>query len=100
GGDGEGGGGPVGEIPFEFDPNMFPAEFFDIPLDIAPLDPGTTPQTTDTDGGFSVPWTLFWTLAGVAAVAGLGVVTTRVAWNWGLRGLDGTPRLWAKTQRL
>ena len=45
------------------------------------------------------PWTLIWSLAGALAfVAALGI-SGRTAWNWGLGGLDGDVKLWAKAQR-
>lgn len=48
----------------------------------------------------SPPWALLFTLLGLAAVAALGFLGSRVAWNFGLGGLDGRARMWAKTQRL
>ncbi|MFN0096265.1 MAG: transglutaminase-like domain-containing protein [Dehalococcoidia bacterium] len=46
------------------------------------------------------PWTLIWSL--VAALVGLAALAFagRTAWNWGLGGLEGPVRLWARTQRL
>lgn len=46
------------------------------------------------------PWFLLWGLAVVLGLAALGLLSVRVAWNWGLRGLEGPVRLWARTQRL
>jgi transglutaminase-like putative cysteine protease len=46
------------------------------------------------------PWWLVWTLTGLAVVA-VGVAGAgRVAWTWGLAGLEGPVRLWARVQRL
>lgn len=46
------------------------------------------------------PWLLIWALAGVLALIVAGLVAGGVAWNWGLGGVSGHARLWAKTQRL
>jgi transglutaminase-like putative cysteine protease len=46
------------------------------------------------------PWTLIWSLAGALAVVAAAALSGRLAWNWGLGGLDGNARLWAKSQRL
>jgi transglutaminase-like putative cysteine protease len=45
------------------------------------------------------PWTLIWSLVGAFAFLAVLGVSGRVAWNWGLGGLEGTTRLWAKSQR-
>ena len=47
-----------------------------------------------------VPWTLIWSLSGVLALVVAGYVAGRVTWNWGLSGVTGHARLWAKAQRL
>lgn len=46
------------------------------------------------------PWTLIWVLTGLLAAAAIVALAGRVAWNWGLGGLEGRPRLWAKVHRL
>lgn len=46
------------------------------------------------------PWFLIWGLAVALALAAMAALSLRVAWNWGLSGLDGPVRLWAKAQRL
>lgn len=100
----EGGVGGVG--------NVVPDEPFEIP-DLGELFP---------DGGEIIPedgnvpvgealaeepivnepfnWTLVWGPLLVLALLGAAVLSGRMAWNWGLGGLDGRARLWAKTQRL
>jgi hypothetical protein len=47
-----------------------------------------------------LPWTLILSLAGALAAMVAIALSGRVAWNWGLGGLDGRTRLWAKVQRL
>lgn len=47
-----------------------------------------------------LPWTLILSLAGALAAMAAIALSGRVAWNWGLGGLDGRTRLWAKVQRL
>jgi len=46
------------------------------------------------------PWLLIWTLAGMLTLVVALLVAGQLSWNWGLSGLDGRSRLWAKTQRL
>jgi hypothetical protein len=57
-------------------------------------------STIGGDDGFTTPWTLIWIVVGLVAVAGAAGGGAMFAWNWQFRGLDGIPRLWAKTQRL
>ncbi|MCL4242804.1 MAG: transglutaminase domain-containing protein [Dehalococcoidia bacterium] len=45
-------------------------------------------------------WMIVWVLAAILAVVAAAGMTGRVAWNWGLGGLEGRAQLWAKTQRL
>ncbi len=47
-----------------------------------------------------VPWILIWALSGLLALIAAGYVAGRVTWNWGLSGVTGHARLWAKAQRL
>jgi len=47
-----------------------------------------------------LPWTLIYTLAGILTFAVATLLASRVAWNWGLGGLEGHTRLWAKVHRL
>ena len=47
-----------------------------------------------------VPWILIWALSGLLALIVAGYVAGRVTWNWGLSGVTGHARLWAKAQRL
>ncbi len=46
-----------------------------------------------------VPTWAWYVLSGIAGIAALGYVSGRVAWNWGLGGLEGRVKLWAKAQR-
>ncbi len=46
------------------------------------------------------PWFLLWGLAVILAVVALTALSARIAWNWGLRGLEGPVRLWAQAHRL
>ncbi|OAI41099.1 hypothetical protein AYO38_04575 [bacterium SCGC AG-212-C10] len=46
------------------------------------------------------PWWIVWTLGGALAVAAVTFTGGRIAWNWGLGGLEGRARLWAKIHRL
>jgi hypothetical protein len=50
-----------------------------------------------TDGP---PWTLIWSLVGALVAAVAIFFAGRTAWNWGLGGLEGPVRLWARTQRV
>jgi hypothetical protein len=43
---------------------------------------------------------LIYTLSGILAALAVALVAGRVSWNWGLRGLSGRTRLWAKAHRL
>ena len=45
------------------------------------------------------PWVLIWAFAGVLTLVAAVFVTGRISWNWGLAGLEGRARLWAKVQR-
>lgn len=45
-------------------------------------------------------WMIVWVLAGVLALIAVSGLGARLAWNWGMGGLDGRARMWAKTQRL
>jgi len=66
----------------------------DIPSPVTDA-PGETPVT---NGAFN--WMIVWVLAGVLGAMAAAGLAGRLAWNWGLGGLEGRPRLWAKTQRL
>lgn len=45
-------------------------------------------------------WMIVYVLAGILAVIAMGGLATRVAWNWGMGGLEGRAQMWAKTQRM
>ena len=103
-----GGAGGIGTGSGDFD--AFPEtgiEFFD-PLDAlgsGSLDIDANPITDALSeepqiaGDPLVPMWAWYVLMGMAGVAVLGLVSGRVAWNWGLGGLEGRVRLWAKAQR-
>ena len=77
---------------FSGDPNILPT---DLPPEVqAPLTaaPTNAPQARS--------WLWLWVLLALAAVAASGALGTRLAWNWGLGGLQGRARLWAKLHRL
>jgi Transglutaminase-like superfamily len=57
-------------------------------------------STIGGDDGFTPPWTLIWVVVGLVAVGAAGGGGAMFAWHWQFRGLEGTPRLWAKAQRL
>ena len=46
------------------------------------------------------PWTLIWSLLGALVAFAAIAFSGRLAWNWGLGGIEGNARLWAKSQRL
>ena len=46
------------------------------------------------------PWTLIWSLVGALVALVAVAFSGRLAWNWGLGGIEGNARLWAKCQRL
>lgn len=48
----------------------------------------------------SSPWTLIWSLTAALVVVAVSATGFRFAWNWGLGGLDGPSKLWARVQRL
>lgn len=48
----------------------------------------------------SPPWTLIWSLAATLAVLAVSGAGFRFVWNWGLGGLEGPSKLWARVQRL
>ncbi|MGH2634074.1 MAG: DUF4129 domain-containing transglutaminase family protein [Tepidiformaceae bacterium] len=83
------------------DPSLLPGGI--IGPNINDVDPNPTadralaqPATVHGDP----PWTLIWTLAGIAALVVAGAVALRLSWTWGMSGLSGRPRLWAQTQRV
>ncbi len=67
----------------------------------APTPPEVTTALAETPVTHSAPpWVLIWSLAGALAVLAVSALGARFAWNWGLGGLDGRSRLWARVQRL
>lgn len=46
------------------------------------------------------PWMLIWSLTAVLTLIVAALLAARITWNWGLGGLEGRERLWAKVQRL
>ncbi len=46
------------------------------------------------------PWTLIYSLVGALVAIVAVVFAGRLTWNWGLAGLDGPAKMWARVQRL
>jgi len=45
-------------------------------------------------------WVIAWALTGVLGFIAASGLAARVAWNWGMGGLEARARMWAKAQRL
>lgn len=87
------------------------SEMFEVPSleDLFPVeDEFERPLPNEVEGALNEPpvqasdppWYLLWMLAAVLGLVALGALSVRVAWNWGLGGLEGPARLWAKAHRL
>jgi len=76
--------------------DLFPADDFQKPIP----DDVSTALTEQPIEAQHFPWYVVWILAAVLALAALMTLSGRLAWNWGLGGLDERARLWAKAQRL
>ncbi|MCC7365758.1 MAG: DUF4129 domain-containing protein [Dehalococcoidia bacterium] len=76
------------------DPNAFPGS--EIPPEIlGPL----TETPVEVEQGTN--WMVFvWIAAGVVGVLAVVGAGSQLAWNWGLGGLQGRARLWAKVHRV
>ena len=103
GGVGFGGGGSLVSPPLDptglSDPDL--SNLFDEVGELIGPDPSLdNTGVLGGDDGFSPPWTLIWVLTGIVALLAFAGGSLRLAWNWQFRGLSGTPRLWAKAQRL
>jgi hypothetical protein len=65
---------------------------------------GITPVQTALNEDAKVtsdpPWLLIWSLTGAFAVVALGLFAGRLSWNYGMGGLDGRAKMWAKVQRV
>lgn len=46
------------------------------------------------------PWTLIYSLIGAAVACVALAVAGRLTWNWGLSGIEGPARMWARVERL
>jgi transglutaminase-like putative cysteine protease len=46
------------------------------------------------------PWTLIYSLIGALVAMAALAFAGRVTWNWGLSGLEGPARLWARVERM
>jgi transglutaminase-like putative cysteine protease len=46
------------------------------------------------------PWILIWSLTGAFAVVALALAGGRFSWNYGMAGLEGRAKMWAKVQRV
>jgi transglutaminase-like putative cysteine protease len=91
-GSGTVGQSPTGEVPVLQD-------LFNDTGDTKP--PVVTAALSETPVTHSSPsWMLIWSLTAALVVLAVSTLSARVAWNWGLGGLDSRSRLWARTQRL
>lgn len=75
----------------ELDPDLLPGDTGGIGQDFIAENP------TDVS---RPPWTLIWVLTGLLTAAAAIAIAGRLTWNWGLGGLEGRAKLWAKTHRL
>ena len=95
------GEGGAGDAPVDFDPSLGGPPELDFPEDLDPFK-GVSPSFTGSSGEnpFVRFLPLLWGLLGLLAVAAVAGMGLRVAWEWGLGGLDYPSRLWEKTVRL
>jgi transglutaminase-like putative cysteine protease len=97
-----GGAGGVGSgIVGQNDPGQDPAlqDLFNDTGDTTP--PAVTAALNETPVAHSSPpWMLIWSLTAALVVLTVSTLSARFAWNWGLSGLDGPSKLWARVQRL
>lgn len=101
----EGGAGGLGSTPVTptGDPSSEPAldDLFDD--GILPEDRGSPISDVLTEPPVvnePFNWMIVWALAGLLTAVAASALAGRIAWNWGMGGLEGQARLWAKTQRL
>ncbi|MBA4179553.1 MAG: hypothetical protein C0506_03095 [Anaerolinea sp.] len=101
----EGGAGGLGATivdpidPFGEDPSL--TELF--PTEV--VDPFADPELAEALNETAIansqpPWILLYALAGVLTMMAVLFIAGRMTWNWGLGGLSGRARLWAKAHRL
>jgi transglutaminase-like putative cysteine protease len=95
GGIGAAASGGFGEDPQNLQ-DLFPPDDFVNPQPTGPVATALNETPTTHSGP---PWTIIWSLAGVLGLVAVAAVSTRFAWNYGLGGIEGRPRLWAKVQR-
>lgn len=97
-----GGAGGVGSgIVGQSDPGQDPSlgNLFNDTGDTTP--PAVTAALNETPVTHSSPpWILIWSLTAALVVLMVSTLSARFAWNWGLSGLDGPSKLWARVQRL
>ncbi len=61
--------------------------------------PATAALNEDPHVSSDPPWTLIWSLTAAFAVVAIGLTAGRLSWNYGMGGLEGRTRMWAKVQR-
>lgn len=100
-----GGAGGFGASDFVPSGNQEPnlEGLFEDPLPTDPMADPNTPQgalaeTPVQNDPFN--WLPVYIAAGLLGAVAVFGLAGRMAWNWGLGGLDGRAKLWAKTQRL
>lgn len=76
--------------------DLFPPDDFVNPQPTGPIATALNETPTTHSGP---PWLIIWSLTGLLGLVAVAGVTTRFAWNYGLGGLEGRSRLWAKVQR-
>ncbi len=76
---------------------LFPLDGFE---NLPPDSPGSAALKQDPRVQGEPPWVLIWSLAGVLTLVVAAFIAGRVSWNYGLSGIDGRPRMWAKVQRV
>lgn len=99
-----GGANPISEAPTT--PSTDPETLIPNDLPIEELDAsnfgvGESPELSEPVVESSEPpWVLIWSLVAAACLLAAAAVAGMLTWNWGLGGLDGRARLWARAHRL
>ncbi|MGK2964849.1 MAG: transglutaminase domain-containing protein [Tepidiformaceae bacterium] len=100
-----GGASSLGETPFQpggdtsgLGPDEIPVDELDFGpvVDQGALD-ALDEETINTSGP---PWILIWSMSAILTVLVAVTIAGRITWNWGLAGLEGRSRAWARVQRL
>ena len=84
-------------------------EFLDVEFELIPIENPLADQgellnqllaPVELEREAGPPWTIIWSVGGVAAALVIVSLGSRVYWVWGLRGLSGMPRQWGSIERL